>query len=387
MKLLLLSVVVWFAMFGSANAENAPCLYNGTIYPVGSELSIPSNKNQISTRQSALQTAGFSTSTTQIGNNRFILGAVCIGLVAPPTSPLASPTESVGTCGESLHDWHPQFIGQCNTGHEHGDAPPLWTHEAPQHPHFTHPGGTPNENILKHSSFKGFHVTLSGVETYIVAHLDTHPNGQQTRSHSIQVWFRSSPVSYITQWLDFGEGDNLLPNLAAAENICATAVFRRPIIQVNFPDCVGLNSENWYARNGPAWSFDIGFNVSPQYYGGPQQGTLSSGNLADFQSWLPTGIWNTLRRVELAWYRDRYIQHLQAAGVPLFTTFYATQFGDVVSGPDDPVCGTERFTRGRTFTVLCLPQFVAESLPTISSGTGINAVEKLYPNAGLTLPN
>jgi hypothetical protein len=160
-------------------------------------------------------------------------------------------------------------------------------------------------------------------------------------------------------------------------------------MQVNFPDCPSIQFENWYARPGPgAWGFDVGFNVQPQYFGGPAQGTLSSPALADIGTWIPTGLWNTTRRMELAWYRDRYLASMSSAGLQPFQVFYATQFGDLVSGPNDEVCGTNRTIGGKTYTVLCLEQFVASSLTTIAFGVnGGNAVDKSYPSVGLMLPN
>jgi hypothetical protein len=281
--------------------------------------------------------------------------------------------EATGICREAMNAWHLAIVNGCPTGHEHGDAPPSWVLDAGYFPTFGHAANTPNENALvhKHSAFKAFSVHLQGVDIYVVMHLDTNPGGHVSRFHSYQVWARDSSggVSHWHGWLDFGEGDQTGPNLRRFN--CEDTDGTRPIIAVNDPACPGdTRFENWYSRPGAerAWSWDFGFNVSPSYYAG--------GDPADPSTWTPTGALNSTRRIEAAWYADRS---------PLRGTFWATQFGEIVAGPDDALCGTERSYGERTYTLLCLEQHIAPTMTTVAFPG--NATQASYSEDGVSLPN
>jgi hypothetical protein len=276
-----------------------------------------------------------------------------------------------------MMEWHPPVVNGCQTGHEHGDAPPDWVLSSSWHPMFDHPGNTPNENALKHTSFKAFSMRLHGVDLYTINHLDTHPNGQQTRFHSYQVWARdaSGGVSHWDLWADFGQDDNAIPNIRAVDT-CGVQYSIRPIIQVNYPECPSA-FENWYSRAGvPSWGWDFGLNTRAQYYGGPQRGTLSSGNLADMATWLPTSVLNDTRRIELSWYATRSSQR---------GTFYSTQLGTIVSGPGDPRCSQPFTVGGRTYETLCIQQHIAPTMTTVAFPG--NAMQRVYDVTGVRLPN
>lgn len=302
----------------------------------------------------------------------------------PPTATAIPPTPTptmgpmVGACGEDAMHWHPPVVNGCATGHEHGAKPPAWVQSSQWMPMFDHPGNTPNENVLKHTAFKGFAFRDDGVDVYMLAHLDTHPQGQQTRFHSFQVWFRDATgaVSHLDYWLDFGTGDNALPNIQPTDGCGNNG--QRPIIMVNFKaGCPRVEFENWYARAGVApWMADVGFNVAPQYFGGPSKGMLSPGDLARSAEWLPTGQFNTNRRTELAWYANRSTQR---------GTFYSTQFGQTVSGPNDPLCGTPRTIGGKTYPTLCLAQYLSPTLTTVQFPG--NAIQETYDCPACKLPN
>jgi hypothetical protein len=317
--------------------------------------------------------------------------------IVPPT-PTASPTAHVHAtntpvagatqtpvanqlCPESVHDghnWHaPVHSSGCYYGHEHGDAPPQWVVSSRWPPMFTHPGNTPNENVLKHSSFKGFTLSDDGVSLYVIMHLDTNPNGHSSRFHSYQVWARdaSAGISYWDLWADFGEGNNTGPNLRYDE-ACGGDTSVRPIMAVNFANCP-LSFESWYSRAGaPGWGWDLGFNVKPQYYSGASPSQPSDPDLSMIHTWLPTGEMNDTRRIELAWYAFR--QHPTG-------TFYSTQFGQIVSGPTDPVCGTTRTYGSKSYTVLCLEQYIAPTMTTFDFPG--NSIQKDYDFTGVRLPN
>jgi len=154
--------------------------------------------------------------------------------------------------------WHPPVVNGCATGHEHGDAPPAWVVSSRWMPMFDHPGNTPNENQLKHTSFKGFTVRDDNVDIYVIMHLDSNPSGHSSRFHSVQVWARDATgaVSHWDLWADFGTGDMTGPIIRG--NGCEDQSVR-PIMGVDFTGCGQLQFETWYSRAGaPIWGWDFG---------------------------------------------------------------------------------------------------------------------------------
>lgn len=277
---------------------------------------------------------------------------------------------SGGKCGESMTTWHPPVINGCATGHEHGEAPPQWVYDAGYTPSFEHPANTPNENQLKHTSFKGFRLRDDGVELYVIAHVDTNPSGHSSRFHSYQVWAkdRAGNVSHWRGWMDFGEGDMTGPQIS--RDGCDPDV--RPIMSVFTPECSSgpPRFESWYTRAGGSgsWSWDFGFTIKANYFFG--------GDPNNYATWVPTGELNDRRRIEAAWYAERS----RTRG-----RFYANQWGDIVSGPNDPVCGTQRQIGAKTYKVLCLEQYIAPTMTTV--GFPNNSIERDYDVSGVQLPN
>lgn len=303
----------------------------------------------------------------------------CFGATPLPTTPPTSPTpvppgeHHLGRCGESMALWHPPVVGDCETQHEHGDAPPAWVTASAWPAMFDHPGNTPNENILKHTSFKGFEARLDGIDLYVVMHLDTNPSGHNSRFHSYQMWARdgAGEVSHWDGWTDFADDDAQAGPTIRRHGCDDTG--ERPIMAVNDEACGVVRFENWYPRPGGhngngLWMPDFGFNVSPNYYTG--------GDPADPTTWVPTGGENATRRIEIAWYAGRSDHR---------GTFWATNFGEVVSGPSAPECGTTRTIGGRTYPVLCIQQHVSETLTSVQFPD--NAVQKTYDMTGVVNPN
>lgn len=294
-------------------------------------------------------------------------------------NPVTSTLEQL--CPPELHDpnvWHPPVHPSgCFYGHEHGDPPPQWVYYSRWLPSFSHPGNTPHENTHKHTGFKGFYLRDDGIDIYVIMHLDTNPNGHASRFHSYQVWARDCRrrISYWNLWADFGQDNNPGPNLRPSDT-CGVPQQIRPIMSVNYPEC-SIAFENWYSRAGaPEWGWDLGFNVKPQYYNGPRQGQSSDPNLDAMGTWIPTGLLNDVRRIELAWYAFRP----HPTGI-----FYSTQFGELVNGPNDPVCGTQRTIGGKTYTVLCLEQYISPTIRSVSFPG--NSIQKAYNFQGIVLPN
>ena len=294
---------------------------------------------------------------------------------AQPPAPTATATaQPPGGDMTDMH-WHPAGVAHGDRpAHEHGDAPPQWVLDAGYDPMFTHDAGTPGENVAayKHTAFKGWAGRFGSVDWYGVFHLDTNPIGQAGRFHSYQLWMRdqSGAVSHFNGWLDFGVGDSTGSQKVV---VCGTDSGVRPIIMVNQAGCP-VRFENWYARAGGsgAWAPDVGFNINPTYY------DIGSGDPADLAQWRPiNGFANNVdRRVEWAWYAGRS---------SIRGEFWATQWGDIVSGPDAQVCGTQRTIGGRAYTVLCLRQYIAPTLPSVEFPG--NSVQRTFPADGVALPN
>lgn len=291
---------------------------------------------------------------------------------AVPTS--TSVPSNVGKCGESMDVWHPPVINGCAAGHEHGDAPPAWVAVSGPPAMFTHAGNTPNENVVKHTSFKGYAGRFNSQDVYIIMHLDTNPSGHSSRFHSYQMWVRDAAggVSHWDGWQDFGVGNETGPQVRRFG--CDDTDNTRPVMAVNAQACnAGLRFENWYPRaagfeGNVGWMPDFGFNTSANYWAGGDPAVLST--------WVPTGNGNGTRRMEVAWYANRSSQR---------GSFYATQFGEVVSGPDDPRCGSSRTVGVRTYEVLCIHQQIAPTLKSIQFPG--NAQQKTYDMTGVINPN
>lgn len=302
---------------------------------------------------------------------------------APTETPVVQPTETNTPAPTNMIDmyWHPPMAHGDRPRHEHGDPPPSWlldyfgATETGEVMLFQHSGNTPGENIAayKHTAFKGWAGRFNGQDWYGVFHLDFQPNGRQNRFHSYQLWVRDSSgeVSAINGWLDFGTGNNTGPQVVET---CGQDSGIRPIMLVSLPGCP-VRFENWYASAGGngGWAPDFGFNINPNYFSG--------GDPENPATWNPTGgIRNVERRIEFAWYLGGNGIRPSPRG-----EFYATQWGDIVSGPNDPVCGTQRSYGSRSYTVLCLRQYVSPALqPMTFPG---NSVQRTFNSDGVMLPN
>lgn len=289
---------------------------------------------------------------------------------AQPTATTTPPTSEVDLF------WHAPGIAHGDRpAHEHGDAPPQWLTDAGIRPSFMHPAMTPGENLpyWKHTAFKGWVGHFNNQDWYGIFHLDFQPGGHVSRFHGYQLWVRDTTgaISAISGWLDFGVGNSTLPQVVLQ---CGGDDSTRPIMNPPVQSCP-ISFESWYARAGGNgdWAPDFGFNVNPNFY--------ASGDPLNPATWTPTGgIRNLARRIEFAWY-------LGGSGIRPAPRgeFWATQWGEIVSGASDPVCGTQRTYGERTYTVACIRQYVA---PTVQPMTFPgNAVQRDFPGNGVVLPN
>jgi hypothetical protein len=304
--------------------------------------------------------------------------ATATPVVTPTATPVATLTATPVVTPTDTIDmfWHEPGISHGDRpAHEHGDRTPQWVLDAGYNPKFPHMAGTPGENLpnYKHTAFKQWTGNFNGQDWFGIFHLDFNPAGRVNRFHSYQLWVRDATgqVSAITGWLDFGEGNNTNPNLLPS---CGTDSSVRPIMNPTQVGCQ-VQFESWYARAGGSgdWAPDFGFNINPNYYHG--------GEPTNPSTWIPTGgVRNLDRRIEFAWY-------LGIDGIRPVERgeFWSTQWGNIVSGPNDPVCGTQRAFGERSYTTLCLKQYVSPALqPMVFPG---NSEQVTFPGNNVLLPN
>lgn len=274
--------------------------------------------------------------------------------------------------------------------HDNGDPPPQWVtdwtkQQAAQGVSGFYSVGmiyggdeqTSDEWINKPRAFKGYSATLKGVDIYYRYHAQSNPMGHTARFHSYEIYARdpSGNVSMWQGWQDFGTGDNTLPTVRDED--CETDL-PRPIMLVNKVGCGEYTFENWYSRPGgtgpgSGWVWDTGLNMQATAYHDGDPHHMESWTLA------PDNNKGLIRRIELAWYADR------AGMAPKGEWFWATQFGTIVQGPDDPLCGTSRTFGEKTYTVKCLPQYIAPTMVTVSFPD--NSSQKAFDCPVCTLPN
>jgi hypothetical protein len=298
-------------------------------------------------------------------------GGASFGPNTPP-----SPGGTVGVCGESMASWHPPVVNGCATQHEHGDAPPAWLQAAGYTVSFAGSFNTSAiENTTKHAAMKGFLATFNGVDVYIRAHAASNVLDRSARYHSYEIFSRdpSGGVSHWHGWVNSGDPvADRVPRIQGDPG-------RRPMVQVVDQaswDAV-LRCEQWYLMS-VGWSWDLGWlicNSSTLFYPGEN-------NELDRAFWRlppagPSGVGNS-RRLEAAWYNTPGRPHPTGA-------FWATQFGDLVSGPTDARCSGTTTRFGTTYANVCLPQYIAPTMITVAFPG--NVVQRTFPATGVQVPN
>lgn len=296
------------------------------------------------------------------------------------SSPSPSPAPSdhppaLGVCGERMDRWHPPIVNGCETGHEHGDPPPQWVLDAGYtvtfHGHFN---TSPAENTAKHAAMKGFATTLNGVDIYLRFHAASNVLDRSARYHSYELWARD-PQGGVSHWQGwYNVGDPVAERVPRRPGPEPT---QRPLMLVVDQAAwdAGIRCEQWYtAPAQPAWSWDFGWTICDTttiYYPGENE-------QQDRRFWrlAPNGSLGTTRRLEAAWYADRHRQRGR---------FWATQFGEIVSGPDDPRCAATTLKYGVTYANVCLEQYIAPTMPSVTFPG--NADQKRFDDRGVTLPN
>jgi hypothetical protein len=311
---------------------------------------------------------------------------------APASMPSTAPADhaadhpdGVGLCGEAMEVWHAPVVNGCDTGHEHGDAPPSWIADAgfpaAFHGHFN---TSPVENTGKHAAMKGFLTRLDNVDIYFRIHAASNPLDRSARYHSYEVFGRD-PGGAVSHWQGwYNTGDPEKDRVARRRGVEPE---QRPIMLVVDETAwnQGIHCEQWYSAPGqPAWGWDFGWTIcdTTTLYRPGENATAS-----DQSSWVPapgdpTG---TTRRLEAAWYGPNSKVIPNRGNPPKDQTFWATQFGEIVSGPDDARCSESITKFGQTYAAVCLEQYIASTMPAVEFPE--NAQQKAFQAAGVRLPN
>ncbi len=309
----------------------------------------------------------------------------------PPTATPEPPDPTPEPGDGPTSFWHEPgysgYLGEEIHGHEHGDDVPAWAHEysIDRFGHAVGFGGdeaTPGEDAEKHPGFKGYHTFFNGGEQYFRMHMMTTPLGESGIFHSMEAYMLdpAGNVTFLQGWVDFADGDSLNGDTVNHLQTNCGVGFNprhpegRPQMEVNTFQCYNdfgvYQFTDWYSDFHDILP-ETGINSKDTYF--------HDGEPSDPSTWTraPDGNLGLTRRFEATWRHPMPGQ----GGV-----FYATQFGEVVAGPDDPVCGTAQTRHGQEHTVLCLYQEIASTA--IDIGFPGNSVQKTYPAGGIVeLPN
>lgn len=289
-----------------------------------------------------------------------------------------SGPSNVGVCGEPMDTWHPPVVNGCATGHEHGDAPPDWIAQAGYTSTFHGDFNTsPTEHTYKHAGMKGFLTRFADVDIYFRIHATSNVLDRSARYHSYEVFARD-PDGGVSHWQGwFNSGDPLADRFPRRRGV---ETDKRPAVLVVDQTSwdLGIKCEQWYAMTA-TWSWDFGWTicgVNSLYYPGENQ-------QLDQAFWRsppgPPGI-GTIRRLEASWY-DNTSGRIHPVG-----QFWATQLGEIVSGPEDPRCSDSTTKFGATYQNICLEQYIAPTMPQVAY-PDINAEQRQFDGTGVQVPN
>lgn len=263
-----------------------------------------------------------------------VLADEILALEDTPPPPPPPPPSSDSVCGEDPRVWHAQIVtingALCDTGHEHGHAPPDWVTGSAFAPRLLSGGSE------AHRGFKGALLSAknqstgetTGAEVYVLFHIFQTASveselggplrgGINVRRHSYQMWARTSPprrLLYVSGMMDTAQ--DAQPDLQRISKCRINdpgIADIRPVIFVPVPGCPDTN-EQWYSHHrwadnsflilGTPWRADLG------------DGRVGSASLAEL-----SGRPGTQRRIDVATYLDRF------TGVPRDTVVCADMDG------------------------------------------------------------
>jgi hypothetical protein len=268
-------------------------------------------------------------------------------------------------------------VNGCATGHEHGDSPPSWIAAAGYQVLFDgpfHTGGG-KENVTKHPAMKGFATRLNGVDLYFRLHAASNVLDRSARYHSYEVFAKDGKggVSHWQGWYDSGDPAPYVGRIPRSQN---TDV--RPVILTVDKAAwdAGVRTEQWYMDTAP-WSWTFGWNIGRSttywYAGENDQQAMSYWRLS------PDSYMGTVRGIEATWDPTLVLQSYPTGA------FYATQFGEIVSGPTDPRCSGTTTKYAVTYQNVCLAQYIATTMTRV--GYPGNSAGKTYDATGVRVPN
>lgn len=385
-----------------ANAGVSVTLPNGQV----SNFSFSLNSTQMQSLRSGQLYVNVHTVNFPGGEIRGQLGASGGGNPPPPgTTP--PPVSSSHGCGLGNGVWHAGMANGQACGHEHGDAPPDWVirYEQSQGRTFSYDGShntSDIENTVKHTSMKGFAATMNGSDVYMVYHFTSNPQERFGNYHSYRWWARPSGDGNVAN-TSHTQGWNYAGNALSTNDRCFRRVpslpceETRPIILVTDQTSLdqGIGCEQWYASTTD-FSVDFGiticgsttvYNRDRELGGDPYALT----GVYDQNTWLLTGDLGLTRRLEVGWYLgdSQYGGGGTGRGnPPLDTVFWATQFGERVSGPSASRCQPGQTTQGvdgKTYKNVCLPQYISSAAKSVEFPG--NDAQKSYDGTGVKIPN
>jgi hypothetical protein len=278
-----------------------------------------------------------------------------------------------GLCGEPMDEWHSPLINGCATGHEHGDEPPSWIEQAGYAVRYSGLFNTsPMENTHKHAAMKGFSARLDDVEVYFRVHAASNVLDRSARYHSYEAWARD-PAGAVSHWQGWYDTGDPTPGSSGRPRRQPGRSFPRPVIEVVDQGAWdrAIRCEQWYTVSAP-WSWEFGWTIcgsTTLYY-------ATETDEQDITNWRLTGSVGGTRRMEASWF---------ASNPHPTGTFYATQFGEVVSGLNDARCSDTTTRYGSTYQNVCLEQFIAPTMKQVSFPN--NALQKTYDTTGVRVPN
>ena len=311
-----------------------------------------------------------------------IAGLVGLAMVAHEVLPHEHAATAYAQSGHDASRWH------APTDHEHGDAPPAWIAEAGYVSAFDahggfHGGTSALENTAKHVSMKGMVAQFGDQQAYIRTHMTGLAMERMGRYHSYEVFMRDAQggVSHWQGWFNSGHTVNDRVSRSLGDP------GRRPVVLVVDEAALykGITCEQWYGFTA-SWSWDLGLTIcSPPAVYFPEEGQY-----LDFfwqTAWYGLAGLGLDREVEASWYGLDSAAAPNRGNPPKGVTFYATQFGEIVSGQDSPRCSEMTVDKdGLNRPNLCLSQFIATTARAVQNPN--NRQRRAFPGADtVKVPN
>jgi hypothetical protein len=410
-------LMVTALMYSAAYYEQPAHAQHATATPTNSPTNTPTRApTSTATVMPSVAATGTATATLTATTTATPLSTATNTPTVAPTG-TGTPSGGSGTC--AVHDpntWH-GAVGPngCTYGHEHGDAPPSWVTSLA----FNGPFNTsaienaqgPSDAMPtmpgKHPAMKGalgpVGTGSGGGQFYLRYHGASNVLDRMSQFHSFEIWYRdaSGGVTHYSGWTNSGVPSRIGPGTQGAggrRDHCSAEIDVRPEVEVLLSMAAYLscnNNEHWYdyplnneALPGasmvefPTISFMI--DTTTIMFPTEYQNTSMT-------TWIRTGSKGTGRNTAVTW----GLRNGDPVRPPVGTPFYTTQFGQLVSGPSDPICSGNTtfparplgnpnpFDQDTTAKNVCLQQYISPTAPYFIEQT----FDREYPSQGVVLPN